>query len=666
MPPKKRGRGVPIHDPKTKSITQTRKPDPSTTSHPPPFQSTYNAPSPASRFTAQSLSAGPTASKAVEKVGEPSPTAAHTAASKTEASEKKVLALGGLTAGFQSVGPQSESAGCGSESIGGKSNLKKKVVKKVVRKVKKPSLTSGMEPELVDSNSNMKMDVEKINPTIDKTITDNSGLSLQTSTVEAVVGGTKVVPMEVLTSTSETLTSGPEKNTGKPSEAMESDVTKGKVKKVIRKIIKKKIVKKMVPKGTLAAKKAAEAALGLAEEQVKSGDAGTNKAGNEIEKSIVHNVNPSDTVRYTKEEIEFRIGDSSGDRSEKSTEREGNSKEIPTTETRNKKDGEVNKEMVIKIEGGEENNVKISTDSVNRKEISGEFETGDEIQKQKADCSTSNNERKVRKVIKKKIVKKLVPKGTLLAKRSAEESVNVSANSGAKNYNLKSEETLILTDRTVHQKASSNNATEPEQVQTKELMVSNKESHKSENPKHSSNAETQKGIEIKELRDKQKTTLPVKQHAKETVTRGKKPEAECSGPDKEEDKHQQGSMTMMADKMSQINSSSNVGAEETDGLTERQKRRKTEIFIGGLDKEVGEMDIRTVFGKAGEIVEVRMFMENNTGKNKGYCFLRYKEPAQARKAISMFSKVEVTNYNCCKISLILIHRVILQRLLTLQ
>jgi RNA recognition motif. (a.k.a. RRM, RBD, or RNP domain) len=652
MPPKKRGRGAPTPDPTFKSNTQTRKSDPCTTSHPPPLQSTSSAPPPAALSTAQSLTSGPTASKAVEKLGFTSPTAAHRAASKTEAAEEKIPAPGGSTASSQLVGPQSESAGGSSESTGGKSNLKKKVVKKVVRKLKKPCLTGGTEPELVDANSNMKMDVEIVNPIIDKTIAGNLELPLQTSTVEAIGGGTQVVPMEVLTSTSEPLTCRPELNTRKPSETTESDITKGKVKKVIRKVIKKKIVKKMVPKGTLAAKKVAEAALSLAEEQAKSGDAGTNKAGEEIEKSIICNVNPCDNAWHTKEEIEFMIGENSGDRSEKSTEREGSGKEILTSEIRNKKDGEVNKEIVTKMEGGKEKNIKISTDSVNGKEISGEFEAGEEIQKQKADCSTSNNDRKVRKVIKKKIVKKLVPKGTLLAKKSAEENLNVSAVLEAENCNRKSEETLIRTYRPVHQKASSNSATESEQAQAKELTVSNKESPKSENPKHCSNAETQKEIEIKELRKKQKTTLPVKQHAKETATQVEKPDAEYAGPNKEEEISQQGSMTTMTDKMSQINSSSNVGAEEMDGLTERQKRRKTEIFIGGLDKEVAEMDIRTVFEKVGEIVEVRMFKENNTGKNKGYCFLRYKEPAQARKAISSFSKVEVTNYNCCKISLI--------------
>ncbi|XP_038970228.1 protein gar2-like isoform X2 [Phoenix dactylifera] len=81
------------------------------------------------------------------------------------------------------------------------------------------------------------------------------------------------------------------------------------------------------------------------------------------------------------------------------------------------------------------------------------------------------------------------------------------------------------------------------------------------------------------------------------------------------------------------------------GISERQRRRKTEIFIGGLDRDAKEEeDISGVFGKVGEIVEVRMMMDGQTGKNKGYCFLRYKEAAQAMKAVAEFAKVEALLY----------------------
>ncbi|CAA6653727.1 unnamed protein product [Spirodela intermedia] len=92
-------------------------------------------------------------------------------------------------------------------------------------------------------------------------------------------------------------------------------------------------------------------------------------------------------------------------------------------------------------------------------------------------------------------------------------------------------------------------------------------------------------------------------------------------------------------------SSQDVG-DEMMGMSERQKRKKTEIFIGGLDKNAMEDDIRKVFGKVGEIVEVRMMMDGKTGKNKGYAFLRYATAAQAKQAVTEFSKVEVCGKQC--------------------
>ncbi|KAJ4977569.1 hypothetical protein NE237_008349 [Protea cynaroides] len=88
-----------------------------------------------------------------------------------------------------------------------------------------------------------------------------------------------------------------------------------------------------------------------------------------------------------------------------------------------------------------------------------------------------------------------------------------------------------------------------------------------------------------------------------------------------------------------------VRDEETE-ISERRKRRKTEIFIGGLDKDAKEEDIRKVFEKIGEIVEVRLMKNNQTGKNKGYAFLRYSSAADAKRALTEYSKVEVCGKEC--------------------
>ncbi|XP_042511821.1 nucleolin 2-like isoform X2 [Macadamia integrifolia] len=81
-------------------------------------------------------------------------------------------------------------------------------------------------------------------------------------------------------------------------------------------------------------------------------------------------------------------------------------------------------------------------------------------------------------------------------------------------------------------------------------------------------------------------------------------------------------------------------------VSERRRRRKTEIFVGGLDKDAKEDDLRKVFEKIGEIVEVRLMKNNQTGKNKGYAFLRYASAADAKTALTEYSKVEVCGKLC--------------------
>ena len=77
--------------------------------------------------------------------------------------------------------------------------------------------------------------------------------------------------------------------------------------------------------------------------------------------------------------------------------------------------------------------------------------------------------------------------------------------------------------------------------------------------------------------------------------------------------------------------STSIGKEEF-GISDRaeRQRRMTEVFVCGLDNDMKEEDVRSVFGWAGEITEVRMAMDARTSKSKGYCFVRYREPSQAK------------------------------------
>ncbi|KAJ9558687.1 hypothetical protein OSB04_013301 [Centaurea solstitialis] len=72
--------------------------------------------------------------------------------------------------------------------------------------------------------------------------------------------------------------------------------------------------------------------------------------------------------------------------------------------------------------------------------------------------------------------------------------------------------------------------------------------------------------------------------------------------------------------------------EQHDVFKERRKRKEFEIFVGGLDKDATEEDLRKVFSEVGEVSEVRLMMNAQSKKNKGFAFLRFATVEQAKRA----------------------------------
>lgn len=67
---------------------------------------------------------------------------------------------------------------------------------------------------------------------------------------------------------------------------------------------------------------------------------------------------------------------------------------------------------------------------------------------------------------------------------------------------------------------------------------------------------------------------------------------------------------------------------------ETQKQNELEVFVGGLDKDATEDDLRKVFGEVGVVTEVRLMMNPQTKKNKGFAFLRFENVEQAKRAVA--------------------------------
>uniref|UniRef100_A0A803NTT2 RRM domain-containing protein n=1 Tax=Cannabis sativa TaxID=3483 RepID=A0A803NTT2_CANSA len=59
----------------------------------------------------------------------------------------------------------------------------------------------------------------------------------------------------------------------------------------------------------------------------------------------------------------------------------------------------------------------------------------------------------------------------------------------------------------------------------------------------------------------------------------------------------------------------------------------SEVFIGGLPREVTEEDLRDLCDNIGDIVEVRLMKDRETGENKGYAFVAFKTKEVAQQAI---------------------------------
>ncbi|XP_021641036.2 heterogeneous nuclear ribonucleoprotein Q isoform X2 [Hevea brasiliensis] len=83
-----------------------------------------------------------------------------------------------------------------------------------------------------------------------------------------------------------------------------------------------------------------------------------------------------------------------------------------------------------------------------------------------------------------------------------------------------------------------------------------------------------------------------------------------------------------------------------DVFKERRKRKEFEVFVGGLDKDATEDDLQKVFSRVGEVTEVRLMMNPQTKKNKGFAFLRFATVEQAKRAVTELKNPVINGKQC--------------------
>ena len=79
--------------------------------------------------------------------------------------------------------------------------------------------------------------------------------------------------------------------------------------------------------------------------------------------------------------------------------------------------------------------------------------------------------------------------------------------------------------------------------------------------------------------------------------------------------------------------------------TESPQENKKKLYVGNLPWSLGEEEIRGLFEPFGEIVEVKLITEPNTGRSKGFAFVEYAEEASAVAAIEGMNEHEVDGRN---------------------
>ncbi|GMH24017.1 hypothetical protein Nepgr_025860 [Nepenthes gracilis] len=86
--------------------------------------------------------------------------------------------------------------------------------------------------------------------------------------------------------------------------------------------------------------------------------------------------------------------------------------------------------------------------------------------------------------------------------------------------------------------------------------------------------------------------------------------------------------------------------ELTAAAEERKIKKELEVFVGGLDREVVEDDVKKAFEKVGEVVEVRLLKDPSTNKNRGFAFVTFATKEQASRALEEMKNPVICGKRC--------------------
>lgn len=59
------------------------------------------------------------------------------------------------------------------------------------------------------------------------------------------------------------------------------------------------------------------------------------------------------------------------------------------------------------------------------------------------------------------------------------------------------------------------------------------------------------------------------------------------------------------------------------------------IFVGGISYSITEQELEEVFSQFGEVINVRIVRDYETGKSRGFAFVMFRDAESVEKAITL-------------------------------
>ena len=65
------------------------------------------------------------------------------------------------------------------------------------------------------------------------------------------------------------------------------------------------------------------------------------------------------------------------------------------------------------------------------------------------------------------------------------------------------------------------------------------------------------------------------------------------------------------------------------------------LYVGNLSYDTNEMTLRDLFGQAGTVAEVKVMLDRETGRPRGFAFVEMSNESEAQAAVAQFNGREL-------------------------